>query len=166
MELDAFEGIAGKYGLSLAKGGDGGGNEQEGDGDFRPNPITRAYVDFFQSVSSPLASLLEGLVALWATEKVYYEAWSYAKSCSDSSAVSSVDLETKGDADEGALRAELIPNWTSKEFGEFVETITGAVDRLWEIEVGRVGKRVVERRAEEVWAQILWLEERFWPDVE
>lgn len=113
--------------------------------------------------------MLEGLVALWATEKVYYEAWSYAKPCSDSSAVSSsvaVDLATKGDADGGALRAELIPNWTSKEFGEFVETITGVVNRLWEVEVGRVGKRVVERRAEEVWAQILWLEERFWPDIE
>ena len=36
MELDAFEGIAGKYGLNLEKGGGDGGNEQEGDCGFRP----------------------------------------------------------------------------------------------------------------------------------
>jgi thiaminase len=35
-----------------------------------PNFVTRAYLDLFVAVSSPGASLLEGMVVLWATEHV------------------------------------------------------------------------------------------------
>lgn len=55
-EMSFFEITATKYGIHL--------------NDDPPTPITRAYVDLFNSVSSPGASLLEGMVVLWATEHV------------------------------------------------------------------------------------------------
>lgn len=55
-EMSFFEVNAGKYGLSI------GGEEIK--------PATKAYLDLFASASSPSASLLEGMVVLWATEHV------------------------------------------------------------------------------------------------
>ena len=57
-EMQFFEITATKYGLVL-------GNEP-------PSPVTRALLDMFVSVSSTSASLLEGMVALWATQHVSY----------------------------------------------------------------------------------------------
>ncbi|MCJ1365737.1 hypothetical protein MMC16_004862 [Acarospora aff. strigata] len=186
-EILLFESTAHTYGLDLQTPWDGG--VCDGDGDSRAsfcvNPITRAYVDLFAGAAGPASSLLEGLVVLWATEKCYLEAWRYALSRSTftstgtgtgsstghrDDAKSQGEGETSGgneysnDADGGALRGVLIPNWTSKEFGQFVDEIGGLVD-----EVGREGgvmRDGQERgRCEEVWRQVLWLEERFWPLV-
>jgi TENA/THI-4/PQQC family len=55
-EMGFFENTAIKYGVSLP--------------DEQPSSITRAYMDLFHSVSSPSASLLEGMVVLWATGHV------------------------------------------------------------------------------------------------
>jgi hypothetical protein len=55
-EMRFFEITATKYGIQLT--------------DDPPNFVTRSYLDLFTSVSSPSASLLEGLVVLWATEHV------------------------------------------------------------------------------------------------
>lgn len=55
-EMSFFEITAAKYGLQLS-------NES-------PGPITRSYLDLFNSASSPGASLIEGMVVLWATEHV------------------------------------------------------------------------------------------------
>jgi len=55
-EMSFFEVNAGKYGLVI------GGEEIK--------PATKAYLDLFASASSPSASLLEGMVVLWATEHV------------------------------------------------------------------------------------------------
>jgi hypothetical protein len=55
-EMSFFEITATKYGIHLT--------------DDPPNFITRAYLDLFHGVSSPSASLLEGMVVLWATEHV------------------------------------------------------------------------------------------------
>jgi hypothetical protein len=55
-EMGFFENTAMKYGISL--------NEEA------PSFITRAYMDLFSSVSSPSASLLEGMVVLWSTGHV------------------------------------------------------------------------------------------------
>lgn len=55
-EMSFFEITATKYGIQLS--------------DDPPSHITRAYIDLFNSVSSPGASLLEGMVVLWATEHV------------------------------------------------------------------------------------------------
>ena len=55
-EMGFFENTAIKYGVSLTE-------EQ-------PNSITRAYLDLFHGISSPSASLLEGMILLWATGHV------------------------------------------------------------------------------------------------
>jgi len=55
-EMSFFEITATKYGIQL--------------GDDPPSHITRSWMDLFIGVSSPGASLLEGLVVLWATEHV------------------------------------------------------------------------------------------------
>lgn len=55
-EMSFFEITATKYGLQLT--------------DESPNFITRGYLDLFISSSSASASLLEGMVLLWATEHV------------------------------------------------------------------------------------------------
>jgi hypothetical protein len=53
-EMRFFEITATKYSIQLT--------------DDAPNFVTRSYLDLFSSVSAPGASLLEGLVVLWATE--------------------------------------------------------------------------------------------------
>lgn len=63
-EMSFFEITATKYGLNV-------GNDP-------PTPITRAYLDLFISASSASASLLEGMVVLWATEHVRICPVSYA----------------------------------------------------------------------------------------
>jgi thiaminase len=55
-EMSFFEITATKYGIMLTED--------------PPNFITRAYLDLFNAVAAPSASLLEGLVVLWATEHV------------------------------------------------------------------------------------------------
>jgi hypothetical protein len=57
-EMSFFEITATKYGIQLT--------------DDPPNSITRAYLDLFMGVAAPSASLLEGLVVLWATEHVRF----------------------------------------------------------------------------------------------
>jgi thiaminase len=156
-ELRFFEAVATRYGFGL---------EVATTTVPGPTPITRAYADFFASVSGPGASLLEGLVALWGTEKCYLEAWRYARGF-----ISPADgASYERDADGGAIRKELLPNWTSEAFGKFVEGIGVLVDEVGAAERKRLGDEgewgVMESRCDEVWKQILWLEERFWPDVE
>lgn len=162
-ELEFFEEVASKYGFALSA------STTTGTG---PTPITRAYMDFFTSVASPSASLLEGLLALWATEKCYLDAWRFAASLDTSASEASA---YKRDADGGAIRKELMPSWTSEAFEQVVEGMGQLVDEVAEAERKRLSGgeagassewRVVERRCEEVWRQILWLEERFWPAVE
>lgn len=141
-----------------------------------PNPTTQSYTDLFiASSASPTASLLEGLVVLYATEFCYLRAWRHAE------AVLSERLRGGGgegggggeDADGGALR-RLIPNWASGEFEAFVERIGEVVDLVAEGEIpsasfgGGGGEDVDDMlgRCEKWWRQVVWLEERFWPDVE
>ena len=159
-ELAFFDNVVERYELQVE---DRDGQSSKGPSLLRPSPITRAYIDFFASVSSPGASLLEGLVALWGTEKCYHEAWQYAKSFIPKTSTT----ETySSDADAGALRKDLVPNWTSAEFGRFVQAIGGLVDELAGAEETRAGNgewEVVKGKCEEVWGQLLWLEERFWP---
>lgn len=55
-EMSFFEITATKYNLQVPKDA--------------PNPITKGYLDLFIASSSPGATLLEGLVVLWATQYV------------------------------------------------------------------------------------------------
>lgn len=74
-ELGFFEETAEKYGLNLAQ-------QQTDGGKFGPSPVTKKYVDLFDSFGiradgtfDAEKSLFDGLVLLWATERVYLDAW-------------------------------------------------------------------------------------------
>ncbi|CAG5165594.1 uncharacterized protein ALTATR162_LOCUS6812 [Alternaria atra] len=144
-EMQFFEITATKYGLAL--------------GMEPPTPITRALLDLLVSASSASASLLEGMVVLWASEHCYRSAWQYASS------FSSTLSNTSTDSHIVALHQALIPNWTSPAFSKFVEATRTLVDELANITTTRDGKEEMSR-CEEIFRQICWLEERFWPEVD
>lgn len=163
-EVQFFETTAGKYGIDLQStsgfsGGDGSSPT------FHPNEVTSNYINLFDSFHDPTLeskstiptpkSLLEGMVLLWATEKVYHEAWSFAKSHTRHDS-----QDHAADLDGGALNREFIPNWTSKDFAAFVEEIEACLNELAARTEGadEVGLRV--------WRQVLELEKDFWPAVE
>ncbi|KAL1608078.1 hypothetical protein SLS60_003017 [Paraconiothyrium brasiliense] len=107
---------------------------------------------------------LEGVVLFWATEKVYFEAWSWAKK----QAEGSTQNHYESDADKGAMRKEFIPNWTNDEFINFVETLEKILNDGVQGAMhgdGGVGKQI-EERAELVWKHLLDAEEAFWPSID
>ncbi|PKY08333.1 heme oxygenase-like protein [Aspergillus campestris IBT 28561] len=187
-ELSFFDSVADEYGLDLtpytsfpspsSSSTEGTttttNNEERKKG---PNPTTQSYTDLFiASSASPTASLLEGLVVLYATEFCYLRAWRHAASIL-SERLRGSNADGGEDADGGALR-RLIPNWASVEFEVFVRGIGEVVDfvaeaeglsSLGEGEGGQGGGGDVDDmlgRCEKWWRQVVWLEERFWPDVE
>ncbi|KAI1382262.1 heme oxygenase-like protein [Hypoxylon crocopeplum] len=164
-ELQFFEETAKKYGLDLealdpiAEGG----NPSSKSAGFTPNNVTQKYIDLFDSFTAQphgntARTLLDGLVLLWATEKVYLDAWTYAKQ------QVAENEDTKGDLDGGALRKEFIPNWTSEEFQDFVKECQECLDAYAAIqdvdteEVGAAGSMVLFKK-------VMVLEESFWPMV-
>jgi thiaminase len=107
---------------------------------------------------------LEGAVLLWATEKVYYDSWRWARR---QDAQSSPRTYNK-DLDGGAMRREFIPNWSNRDFLMFVEQLERIInegvstavkgnDELW---------RQIKSRTEAMYAAVLDAEEAFWPDVD
>ncbi|CAE6519761.1 unnamed protein product [Rhizoctonia solani] len=106
---------------------------------------TRNYTAEMARVAS-LGSLEEGLVFLWAMEKMYLDSWTFASQ-------QSVRERSKG------LNA-FITNWTSDEFKKFVDDLEKLVDLLG-IEPGSENWR----RAEIIWNRVIELEEEFWPKV-
>ncbi|KAF2868324.1 putative transcription regulator [Massariosphaeria phaeospora] len=108
---------------------------------------------------------LEGVVVFWATEKVYFEAWSWAKRQAETSSTASANVHE--DEDGGAMRKEFIPNWTNEEFIRFVDALEAILNEGVRQAVGgdeRLMKNVVER-AERRWKELLDAEEGFWPEV-
>ncbi|KAJ3196519.1 hypothetical protein HK101_008703 [Irineochytrium annulatum] len=125
------------------------------EGGETPRMETRAYADVFAGAAASSKSILEGMTVLWATERCYLEAWRFAKSQPLSAALAAKD-------EKDVMRDTLIPNWTSDEFVEFVDTIGDLVDEL----AAKVEEGGSEwKKAEEAWRQVLWAEERFWPTV-
>ena len=114
---------------------------------------TRAYKDMFAGAGAPNQSILVGMTALWATEKCYFEAWKYALSYKD---------EVPEEKRQHVMHTTLIPNWTCAEFEEFVVSIGDLLDELAE-SVPEGSKEWV--KCEEIWRQVLWAEEQFWPSV-
>ncbi|KAF1953145.1 heme oxygenase-like protein [Byssothecium circinans] len=104
---------------------------------------------------------LEGAVLFWATEKVYFEAWSWAKK----QAEGQKEKPYESDADGGAMRKEFIPNWTNDEFIIFVDTLETLLNEGVSQAVAddKVMKAKVMGRAGRVWAKLLDAEEAFWP---
>jgi hypothetical protein len=67
----------------------------------------------------------------------------------------------KLDLDGGALRARLIPNWTSTEFEDLVKEIADVTNELAEREDAMKNLPVYKA----VWEHICEIERRFWPDI-
>ncbi|KAI4599387.1 hypothetical protein KJ359_001829 [Pestalotiopsis sp. 9143b] len=160
-ELAFFEDAAGRYGLDLKAVPKEGVAQGRGEGEdgFGPNDTTAAYVDLFDSFGAEAGqqkTVLDGLVLLWATEKVYHEAWTYAREEGKKEGGEGGD-----DLDGGALRKEFIPNWTSDEFGAFVAEIEGCLNEYAQVR----GGADVDDVALKVWTEVLRLEEGFWPKV-
>lgn len=147
-ELQFFTETAQKYDLSLEEPW-----EDEAD-PFEPNHITEQYISLFSSFHlEPSQTLLEGLLVLWATEKCYLDAWTFASSHLKESA--------DRDKDGGALRNEFMPNWSSPDFVKFVDDLAEILDSL----ASRDGalKKVEVFKA--LWLHVLDIEKGFWPDI-
>lgn len=121
---------------------------------------------------------LEGAVCLFSTEKVYYEAWSWARKqdrrrsadggCSRSRSPNPATMDYSKDLDGGAMRKEFIPNWSNKNFMMFVETLERIINEGVGEAVSKDDKRwqEVKARADAVWQATLDAEEAFWPDTD
>lgn len=59
----------------------------------------------------------------------------------------------------------MIPNWTSPAFNKFVDATRALVDELANTTTARDGKEEMQR-CDEIFRQICWLEQRFWPEVD
>jgi len=140
-ELEMFENVAKEHGW------------MEILGSARPSTQTQAYKDLFAGAGQPTASLLKGMVTLWATEKCYLLAWSYG--ASQVPAINGRDGKSKD-----VMQSIFIPNWSSREFQEFVKILEELVD-----EMGEIASKEELIEAEETWRQVVWAEEAFWPNV-
>ena len=106
---------------------------------------------------------LEDAVVFWATERCYLDAWSWAGSQIDPSGA-----DVSADADGGVLRTELIPNWSNKDFADFVGQLGAIIDDAVEdmAKVGGEGIRsTLFARAQAKYNEVLAAEEAFWPKV-
>lgn len=100
-------------------------------------------------------------VSIWIctnNQQCYRTAWQYAAGFSSSLTSPSTEPHII------ALHQALIPNWTSPAFSKFVDATRALVDELANSTTARDGKEEM-MRCEEVFRQICWLEERFWPEV-
>ncbi|KAI0703682.1 heme oxygenase-like protein [Cerioporus squamosus] len=135
-EVGMFAEVERKYGLNF--------------GQWRERKATRDYTAEMARVGA-FGTLEDGLVFLWAMERLYLDAWKYAKSLL-------VNVPNpEGDLTLPAIR-QLVENWTCPEFERFVDDIADLVNRL-PISPGTSAFS----RAEEIWARVVELEEMFWP---
>ncbi|KAM5537679.1 hypothetical protein V8D89_008757 [Ganoderma adspersum] len=118
---------------------------------WKERKATRDYMAEMARIGA-LGSFEDGLVFLWAMERVYLDAWKHVKlllSCS----------QVQGEPGSVLLAVqELVQNWTSPEFEKFVDTLADLVNRL---DIPQ--NSVVFAQAEEIWARVVELEEAFWP---
>ncbi|KXT01263.1 hypothetical protein AC578_3798 [Pseudocercospora eumusae] len=151
-----------------------------------PSPMTKAYVDLLASAADTRSTLLEGMVALWATEHCYYASWQYASTFASNMPTSTYSVpsyltQTNGnpysdsssarpanglsDQHLAALQEALIPNWTSREFSKFVDACRAIVDELANAETTGSGRDQL-LRCEQQYQQVIYLWERVWPEVD
>ncbi|OBZ67499.1 Bifunctional TENA2 protein [Grifola frondosa] len=131
-EVVMFSDVSKKHGFELGK--------------WRERKATRDYTAEMARVGAR-GRIEEGLVCLWAMERVYLDAWKYVGS-----------LKPSASSDLAGAIVELVQNWTSPEFVRFVDELEDIVNSL-KIEPG--SEAYV--RAEEIWARVIELEEAFWP---
>jgi len=139
-EVNFFGTVAEKFGLELD-----GWKERKG---------TRDYLAELTRVGAS-GTWEDGVIFLWAMERVYMDAWKYVGSLTSPEQPSINPTPTQ------QAVAFLVGNWTNDDFAGFVSDLNNVVNRL-EIEPGTEAWT----RAEEIWARVVELEEAFWPDVE
>ncbi|KAF9010089.1 hypothetical protein BDQ17DRAFT_999068 [Cyathus striatus] len=130
-EVGFFKDTADRWGLDME-----GWKERKG---------TRDYTAEMARVSEK--GIKDGLVFLWAMERVYLDAWTFVQS----------QLKLNSAPPDSAL-SSFASNWSSPEFVEFVDDLAKLVDNL-KIAPGSESWK----RAEAIWARVIELEERFWP---
>lgn len=69
------------------------------------------------------------------------------------------------DQHTSALQEALIPNWTSREFGKFVDACKAIVDELANAETTGSGREQLAR-CESQYQQVIFLWGRIWPEVD
>ncbi|KAJ9630446.1 hypothetical protein H2203_000967 [Taxawa tesnikishii (nom. ined.)] len=150
-EVGMFEDILREH-FDWGKGG-------EGDKVDEARPETTVYQNLFKAAAAPDKDLLVGMTVLWATEKCYLEAWRHAKA---QSPVKEQEQKTPK-----VLRDVLIPNWTDPEFEAFVDRIGALTDEFAESYGFTRNERSRElHQCMVAWNQVVWAEEKFWPDVD
>ncbi len=123
----------------------------------------KLFSDITNEEPNPFLPWLEGIVVIWATEKVYYEAWSWARRQDKQPSPRTFD----NDLDGGAMRKEFIPNWSSRDMLHFVEQIERILNEAVSQAVNKDDARwkEVKTRTDAVYRAVLDAEEAFWPDV-
>ncbi|RGP68311.1 heme oxygenase [Fusarium longipes] len=170
-ELEFLEATKREYGLEV-------GSEE-------PRPPTKSFIDLFNSASCASATLLEGMVLLWAVEILFYHSFSYAGSFvarsmptperssfslpsyslpSSASPSTYSGQAARKDRHTNALREALIENWKSENFGRFVDVCRSIVDELAMVQMTGNGR--AERSAcERVFNQAVWLWAQVFPQT-
>ncbi|KAM3551591.1 hypothetical protein MY1884_007642 [Beauveria asiatica] len=98
---------------------------------------------------------LEGALVFYGTEKLYLEAWTWAKSQAD-------DKDGTDDEDGGAVRKEFIANWTGSEFEDFVQRLADIIDAAVQMQSDDAKEALLQRGLAR-WRELLAAEEASWP---
>jgi hypothetical protein len=153
-----------------------------------PRPATKSLVGLMQDACSPEASLLEGMMVLWALEYLHHESWHYAATFINNAAPTSTSYtlptyyqhngtssstnpfapnsQTNGvsSSHTAAVMEALIPNWTSAGFGKFVDACKAIVDELANAQTTGNGAKELAN-AEQVFAHMCWIWGQIWPEI-
>ncbi|KAI9567577.1 heme oxygenase-like protein [Boletus coccyginus] len=141
-----------------------------GHGYWPERKATRDYTAEMARIGA-LASLEDGLVFLWAMEKVYLDAWSAVyNALPKPSSSPALEAQSQADLTIEAIR-DLSYNWSSAnpEFVQFVKEIGDLVnDYFTPVMAGQslAGRNALEAlaHAEVIWARVVELEAEFWPN--
>ncbi|KAG8676088.1 hypothetical protein FPOAC2_02169 [Fusarium poae] len=165
-ELEFLEATKREYGLEV--------------GLDEPKPATKSFIDLFNSASCASATLLEGMVLLWAVEILFYNSFSYAGSFvarsmptperssfslpsyslpSSASPSAYSGQATRKDRHTTALREAFIENWKSENFGRFVDVCKSIVDEL------AIDQTPDMSACERVFNQAVWLWAQIFPQT-
>jgi len=113
---------------------------------WRERKGRRDYVSEMNSTSGS-KNLGEGLVFLWAMERVYLDAWTFVRA--------EIQKRNAGRPSTNSPAATFADNWSSPEFVKFVDELADLVNT----------SDIEWARAERVWARVVELEKDFWPSV-
>ncbi|THV00711.1 heme oxygenase-like protein, partial [Dendrothele bispora CBS 962.96] len=143
-EAKFFQETSEKWGLKLE-----GWQERKG---------TRDYTAEMTRISAN-GRIEDGLVFLWAMEKVYLDAWTYVRD----------QLNARDKSDLKNTDSAVVPfahNWSSPEFIQFVEELADLVDNVARSRGIASSDRDSEayQRAEEICKRVVELEIGFWPE--